>query len=407
MGTDNAFAELGLACDATEREVKAAWRRLASQWHPDRNGSADAVARMQRINQAFEAIRNAGFPARPGARAGRRGRAHAAAAAAEDAGRTRRRPIHRKVKLTLEEAAAGSIKSLRGRIDPRLRQLRRRRPPGAGRQLRAVRRLGRGGEALLLRLARRHERVRRLPRRRHRPAKPARTARAPARRHAAYQLKVRIPPGVRHGDLLHVDGRRARANPPPADLELRVELLAHPFFELDDDGTLRCEMPVDGFAWIANRTIQLPTLAGLRSLALRRDRLTYRLPGEGYPTGRSGARGDQVVTVQPLFPEQLSADQEILLDQLIAIVVGPRRRGAGRAPAGLEPGPAGLGARAGCARPAQRPGLIGIGALPVRAASRASPARSARRGSPGARSRSVPAPAASPTCRAAGPRRIR
>src|SRR6478752_2598177 len=61
MGTDNAFAELGLACDATEREVKAAWRRLASQWHPDRNDSAGAVARMQRINQAFEEIRRAGF----------------------------------------------------------------------------------------------------------------------------------------------------------------------------------------------------------------------------------------------------------------------------------------------------------------------------------------------------------
>ena len=67
MVTDNAFAELGLASDATEREVKAAWRRLASQWHPDRNGSADASARMQRINQAFEQIRRTGFAARPAA----------------------------------------------------------------------------------------------------------------------------------------------------------------------------------------------------------------------------------------------------------------------------------------------------------------------------------------------------
>src|SRR5689334_4260750 len=118
MGTDNAFAELGLASDATEREVKAAWRRLVSRWHPDRNTSADAVARMQRINRAFEEIRSAGFPARP-QRAEEHTPEPAAAApetAAEDDLQPRRRPIHRKVKLTLEEAATGCIKSLRGRM---------------------------------------------------------------------------------------------------------------------------------------------------------------------------------------------------------------------------------------------------------------------------------------------------
>jgi molecular chaperone DnaJ len=317
MGTDNAFAELGLACDATEREVKAAWRRLASQWHPDRNGSADAVARMQRINQAFEEIRNAGFPARPAPAPADEAEPAPAAAAAEEADEPRRRPIHRKVKLTLEEAAAGSIKSLRGRMTQACATC-----DGAGHQVLGGNCAQCGGSGAVAKrsffgwpgamsecvachgggIAQRS-------------CPDCEGAGTQAR---AYQLKVRIPPGVRHGDLLHVDGRRARANPPPADLELRVELLAHPFFELDDDGTLRCEMPVDGFAWIANRTIPLPMLSGLGSLALRRDRLTYRLPGEGYPTGRSGARGDQVVTVQPVFPEQLSADQEILLDQLIA-----------------------------------------------------------------------------------------
>jgi len=58
---DSAFVELGLTPDATEREVKAAWRRLVSQWHPDRNSSAAALVKMQRLNRAFEAIRQAGF----------------------------------------------------------------------------------------------------------------------------------------------------------------------------------------------------------------------------------------------------------------------------------------------------------------------------------------------------------
>ena len=58
---DSAFVELGLTPDATEREVKAAWRRLVSQWHPDRNSSAAALVKMQRLNRAVEAIRQAGF----------------------------------------------------------------------------------------------------------------------------------------------------------------------------------------------------------------------------------------------------------------------------------------------------------------------------------------------------------
>ncbi len=62
MVTENEYAELGLAPGATEREVKAAWRRLVSQWHPDRNPSDAALGRMQRINQAFETIRLSGFP---------------------------------------------------------------------------------------------------------------------------------------------------------------------------------------------------------------------------------------------------------------------------------------------------------------------------------------------------------
>ena len=127
MGTENAFAELGLAPDATEREVKAAWRRLASQWHPDRNDSAGAVAKMQRINQAFEEIRRAGFSAPANADVDTPDAPEnntpdgfdanqATAASHADGTQRQRRTLHRKVRMTLEEAAAGCIKVLRGKV---------------------------------------------------------------------------------------------------------------------------------------------------------------------------------------------------------------------------------------------------------------------------------------------------
>jgi molecular chaperone DnaJ len=329
LGTDNAFAELGLAPDATEREVKAAWRRLASQWHPDRNESADAVARMQRINQAFEEIRRAGFSARaaddvdaPAAAQDSAPDGFEADQATTESGaadtQQHRRALHRKVRMTLEEAAVGCIKVLRGKVTDLCTSC-----AGAGHHVLGGN-CGRcGGSGA-------------IPRRSffgwpagvseceaclgggiaRQPCAACRGAGKMAPR--GYKMNVRIPHGVRNGDRLHVDGRRVRAGGPPADVEIRVEVAEHAFFKLDDDGTIRCEMPVDGFAWIANRQIKVPTVNGFQTLQLSRDRLSYRLKGQGFPVQCRGPRGDHLVTLAPIFPQQLSTDQQILLDQLSA-----------------------------------------------------------------------------------------
>jgi len=335
----SAFAELGLPAHATEREVRAAWRRLVSQWHPDRNPSAEAVLRMQRINRAFGAIRDAGFTdpvdwqpfpdssatPRPSAQAHASAR-HGAAeppprpeAAADEPGGARRRPIARRVRLSLEEAAAGCIKVLRGKVSETCGDC-----VGAGHEVldgrcthclglgRQVRRnfFGWPGESVPCEACGGSGRARR--------ACPACNGRGSVSR--SYQVKVRIPAGVRPGDRLHVPARRGGTQGPPADLDIRVEWLPHPFFELDADGTLRCEVPVDGFAWIAQREVTVPTLAGPRPLALRQDRLRYVLPGQGFPPrGKAaGPRPDQVLVVRPVFPDNPSADQRVLLAQLMA-----------------------------------------------------------------------------------------
>jgi molecular chaperone DnaJ len=354
LGTDNAFAILGLAPGATEVEAKAAWRRLVSQWHPDRNASASAVAKMQRINQAFKEIRRSGFPDGPdlssadGSTPARPEQArrsedsngadpcgdsrdtHGNGSGDDDPGASRTdgtdrhgRAINRKVKLTLEEAAAGCTKVLQGRITDACTAC-----AGVGYQVLtgacpqcegsgAVRErawygwLGTPVECTACHgggVAR----------------QPCRacdgTGKLAARR---YRINVRIPHGARDGDLLHVDGRRARPGQPSDDFNLRVEVSGHAFFKLDDDGTISCEIPVDGFAWIANRSISVPTLGGLQSMQLHRDQRSYRLRGRGFPAERRGLRGDQVVEVVPIFPEQLSTDQNILLDQLLATFSGP------------------------------------------------------------------------------------
>lgn len=341
-GGDDAYAELGLDPGASAAEVKAAWRRLAAQWHPDRNRSAGAIGRMQRINRALEEIRGRRAADDPGdegsepaasatgsARSDRRENSDAQDRGEDDSEAWRDdsgdgasgatiRTIDCEVKLTLEEALAGCIRHIRGTFVESCARCEGsgfRILPGACADCEgsgAVRqRMWFGWYAASTKC-------------------PACDGDGNARQACdacdgqgerppfEYSVRVRVPHGVRDGDLLHVGGRRLAAGHPLVELNLRVEVLAHAFFGLDPDGTIRCTVPVNGFAWMANRSIDVPTLTGLQPLKLKRDELSYRLAGQGFPVERRGPRGDQWVTLQPVFPERLSADQEILLDQLVA-----------------------------------------------------------------------------------------
>ena len=53
------YQVLGVSRDASDDEIKQAYRRLAKQYHPDRNpGDATAAKKMQEINAAYEQIKN-------------------------------------------------------------------------------------------------------------------------------------------------------------------------------------------------------------------------------------------------------------------------------------------------------------------------------------------------------------
>ena len=56
---DDPYKVLGISRDATDNEIKQAYRRLAKQYHPDRNpGDPVAAKKMQEVNAAYEQIKN-------------------------------------------------------------------------------------------------------------------------------------------------------------------------------------------------------------------------------------------------------------------------------------------------------------------------------------------------------------
>ena len=53
------YKVLGISPDASDEEIKQAYRRLAKKYHPDRNpGDTEAAKKMQEINAAYEQIKN-------------------------------------------------------------------------------------------------------------------------------------------------------------------------------------------------------------------------------------------------------------------------------------------------------------------------------------------------------------
>ena len=325
MDTQEAYEELGLDPSASDAQLKASWRKLVATWHPDRNAAADAGRRMQSINKAYQHIRQLrdgegaepAAEAAPGtatARANTDTNTNAQADAKEEA-QPGRKTHFRKVRLSLEDAILGCTRTLRGHFTHSCNTC-----AGQGQRVlaqacRTCRGSGAVHKAALFGWLWNEEacvdcggdgRLR----------APCDACAGSGEKTQAYRRRVRFPAGVREGHVLSVPA--AAHGELEVSLELQLEIEPHPFFKLDGDGVLRCEVPVNGYAWMAGRWVDVPTPDGMQQMRLNREALVYRLGGQGFPAQPRGPRGDYLVKVVPVFPDADEGPGAALLDQLIA-----------------------------------------------------------------------------------------
>ena len=316
MHVDDPYQELGLPPDSSDAEVKAAWRRLSARWHPDRNDSPQALRKIQRINRALEDIRRA--------------RGEPEAEADEDPAPGPEPTVEHTVRLTLEEVVTGCVREVRGEVVEDCADC-----EGSGLQLQACECSECSGTGRI----QRHlwfgwvsstvecTACQGQGKTRQGCAACAASGKAPA---SKYRCRVQVAPGARAGDLLDVTARvQGKQRNHRLALRLRVELQPHEFFTAEADGTLKCELPVDGFAWMANRWIEVPTPRGLQQMKLRRGYLSYRIKDAGLPWASNAQAADCIVTVVPMFPEEFSREQEAAIDRLVASNSGAAGTAAG------------------------------------------------------------------------------
>ncbi|MBN2580496.1 MAG: molecular chaperone DnaJ [Pirellulales bacterium] len=354
------YEVLGVARNASQEEISAAYRKLALQYHPDRNpDDQDAVVRFKEAAEAFEVLGSAekrSIYDRFGL-AGLEGGGMPHFRDVSDifqafgdilggslfgdffgGGRSRRRvrrgaDIHTEVELDLFEAASGTSKVIRFARHERCETCK---GSGAqpGTQPETCRYCGgRGrvvqstgvftlqstcpscrGEGCVVR-------------------HPCGDCRGSGYAQRKVTRKVDIPRGVDHGARLRLggEGEPSPDGGPPGDCYCLIRIAEHPLFHRDGKH-LVCQVPIAYAQAALGATIDVPTLDGKEELTIppgTQSGEVFTLPGRGMPELHSRHRGDLLVQVHVEVPKKLTAQHEELLRQLADVEnthVSPKRK---------------------------------------------------------------------------------
>ncbi|KAB2319071.1 molecular chaperone DnaJ [Betaproteobacteria bacterium SCN1] len=139
-------------------------------------------------------------------------------------------------------------------------------------------------------------------------------------------LSVKIPAGVDSGDRIRLAGEgEAGVNGGPAgDLYVVISLKEHPVFKRDGDD-LHCEMPISFVIAALGGEVEIPTLDGHAKIKIPAETQTgkiFRLRGKGIKGVRSHAPGDLLCHMLVETPVNLSERQRELLREFDNLASG-------------------------------------------------------------------------------------
>lgn len=339
------YEVLGVDRDATEEEIKRAFRKLAFQHHPDHNHEDGAADRFKEINEAYQVLsdpqkRVAYDRFGHGGAEGLFGRGFegfdfggfgdifdaffgGAATAAREASR-RGADLHGEINITLEEAAFGCEKEIiLSRTENCSRCQGTGSKPGSQPsrcpscnglgQVRQVQQSLFGRFTTTNACPRCHGEGRII-------TEPCSQCKGTGREKYQRHIPINIPAGVDDGSQIRLsgEGHSGTRGGPSGDLYITISVAEHKLFTRDGDDVLY-ELPIN-FAQAALGTeVEVPTLDGNTKLKVPASSQTgtvFRLKGKGVPHLRRGGRGDQLVRLFVATPDSLNERQRQLFREL-------------------------------------------------------------------------------------------
>lgn len=354
MAKRDYYEVLGVARDAGEDDLKKTYRKLAMQWHPDRNqGNAEAEAKFKELNEAYDVLKDAekraaydrfghaafeqGGPGGGGGgggpfggggfedifeemfgRFGGGGRGQRAAAG-------RGADLRTQVEVSLEEAFAGAKKTIRFATSVSCEACKGVGAEGgaaSGAQTcGACQGSGKvraqqgfflvertcptcGGQGRIIK-------------------NPCKICRGAGRVQRERNLNVSVPAGVDDGTRIRLsgEGEAGQRGAPAGDLYVDIAVRPHPIFQRDG-GNILVRVPLRMTQAALGGHVEVPSIDGGRSkVTIPAGTQTgdqFRLRGKGFSVLRSAARGDMYVQVMVETPQNLSPKQRELLEQFEA-----------------------------------------------------------------------------------------
>ena len=363
------YAALGVSKKASPEEIKKAYRKLARQYHPDRNpGDSSAEARFKEISAAYDVLGDpdkrkthdrAGanpFAGTAGGAGGgfdaggfsdilsnlfgnARGGGRAGGGAGPTAPRAERgRDLESEVRLSFQQAVDGTQLSLSVPTSAMCGTCRGTgAKPGTNPKVcprcqgRGVEQQGQGlfsisqpcslcgGSGAII-------------------EDPCPTCQGTGAVRTVKRYKVNIPAGVREGSRVRLAGKgeAGRNGGPPGDLYVVTHVDASPVFTRKGDH-LEVEVPLTIPEALRGAEIEVPTLAGSKRLRVKpgtKPGTVQRLRGEGPPKLGDKSRGDIHYRFMLDVPDKLTREQEADVEELSKVMNGnPRAKLFGKAAA--------------------------------------------------------------------------
>lgn len=346
------YEVLGVAKGASEQDLKSAYRKLAMQYHPDRNpGDHEAEEKFKEAAEAYSVLSDAqkraaydayGFQGLSGGGAGGFdpnsmdlgdilsqvfgfGDAFGGAFGGGQRGGGRNRPakgddLRYDMTLSFEEAAFGKqIEIQVPKLEPCDHCKGKGAEPGSG-SITCPACQGRGEQLFSQGFMSIRRTCSSCGGAGQIVKQPCKECRGEAYKQVTKRLKVTVPAGIADGNRLRVqaEGQPGANGGPNGDLYIFFSVKDHPVFEREGNN-LHCTVPISVAQAALGADITVPSLEGPQKLHIPegiQSGSELRIKGKGIQEVQGRGRGDLIVKIEVRIPTKLSKDQRRLFEEL-------------------------------------------------------------------------------------------